>query len=219
MRRRWRALREAWGVAILFAAVIGGIYLGWFSPTEAAAVGAFGAFLFALLRGALTARVLVDCATETAAISGMIFLILVGAAVFNYFIETSGLPQLLVELARDLGWGAHSVLLVLLGFYLVLGCFMDSLSMILLTVPFVFPLVSDLQIDPIWFGILLVTVVELGLITPPIGMNLFALRVVADLPLGTIVRGILPFILADIARLAILFAAPAISVWLPARMQ
>jgi TRAP-type C4-dicarboxylate transport system permease large subunit len=108
---------------------------------------------------------------------------------------------------------------VLMGFYVVLGCFMDSLSMILLTVPFVFPLIAGLGIDPIWFGILLVTVVELGLITPPIGMNLFVLRVVADLPLQTVVRGILPFILADIARLAILIAIPAISLWLPARMQ
>jgi TRAP-type C4-dicarboxylate transport system permease large subunit len=138
MRQRWRAPREVWGVALLFAAVIGGIYLGWFSPTEAAAVGAFGAFLFALLRRALTLRILVDCMSEAAAISGMIFLILIGVAVFNYFIETSGLPQLLVQLVGDLGWSPHGVLLVLMGFYVVLGCFMDSLSMILLTVPFCF---------------------------------------------------------------------------------
>ena len=158
--------------------------------------------------------------SEAAAISGMIFLILIGAAVFNYFVETSGLPQLLVQLVENLGLGPHGVLLVLMGFYVVLGCFMDSLSMILLTVPFVFPLVAGLQIDPIWFGILLVTVVELGLITPPIGMNLFVLRVVADdLSLQTIIRGILPFILADIARLAILLAIPALSLWLPARMR
>jgi tripartite ATP-independent transporter DctM subunit len=213
--QRWRALREVWGVALLFAAVIGGIYLGWFSPTEAAAVGAFGAFLFALLRRALTPRILVDCMSEAAAISGMIFLILIGAAVFNYFVETSGPPQLLVQLVHDLGLGRYAVLLVLMGCYIV-----HSLSMILLTVPFVFPLVAGLQINPIWFGILLVTVVELGLITLPIGMNLFVLRVVADdLPLGTIIRGILPFILADIARLAILLAIPGISLWLPARMQ
>jgi tripartite ATP-independent transporter DctM subunit len=219
-RQRWRALREIWGVALLFAAVVGGIYLGWFSPTEAAAVGAGAALLFALLRRALTPRNLIDCMTEAAAVSGMIFLILIGAAVFNYFVETSGLPQLLVQLVHGLGWGPYPVLLILMGFYIVLGCFMDSLSMILLTVPFVFPLVAGLQIDPIWFGILLVTVVELGLITPPIGMNLFVLRVVADnLPLGTIVRGILPFILADVVRLAILLAVPAISLWLPAHMQ
>ena len=156
--------------------------------------------------------------SEAAAISGMIFLILIGAAVFNYFVETSGLPQLLVQLVENLGLGPHGVLLVLMGFYVVLGCFMDSLSMILLTVPFVFPVVAGLQIDAIWFGILLVTVVELGLITPPIGMNLFTLRVVADLPLRTIVCGIVPFILADMVRLAILLAIPAISLWLPARM-
>jgi TRAP-type C4-dicarboxylate transport system permease large subunit len=141
--------------------------LGWFSPTEAAAVGAFGAFLFALLRRALTPRLLLDCMSEAAAISGMVFLILIGAAVFNYFVETSGLPQLLVQLVGDLGWGPHGVLLVLMGFYVELGCFMDSLSMILLTVPFVFPLIAGLEIDPIWFGILLVTVVKLGLIMPP----------------------------------------------------
>jgi TRAP-type C4-dicarboxylate transport system permease large subunit len=158
--------------------------------------------------------------TEGASTSGMIFLILIGASIFNYLVETSGLPQLLVQLVQDLGWSRDSVLLVLMGFYVALGCFMDSLSMILLTVPFVFPLVAELQIDPIWFGILLVTVVELGLITPPIGMNLFVLRVVADdLPLRTIIRGILPFILADIVRLAILLAIPALSLWLPATMR
>jgi TRAP-type C4-dicarboxylate transport system permease large subunit len=132
--------------------------------------------------------------------------------------ETTGLPQRLVELTQELGWSSLWVLVLLMAFYVVLGCFMDSLSMILLTVPFVFPLVAALQIDPIWFGILLVTIVEVGLITPPIGMNLFVLRVAADVPLPTIIRGILPFILADIARLAILIAVPAMSLWLPSRM-
>jgi tripartite ATP-independent transporter DctM subunit len=218
--KRLAAVREVWGVALLFAVVIGGMYLGWFSPTEAAAVGAFGAFAFALLRGALTGRVLAACMLETATTSGMIFLILVGAGVFNYFIETSGLPQLLVQFTQDLGWNRYMVLLLLMAFYIVLGCFMDSLSMILLTVPFIFPLVSALQFDPVWFGILLVTVVELGLITPPVGMNLFVLQGVArDLRLETIIRGIGPFLLADMVRLAILIAFPAISLWLPSLMR
>ena len=124
-----------------------------------------------------------------------------------------------MQLVQDFGWGKRGVLLLLMAFYIVLGCFMDSLSMILLYGTFRLPTVSAMQIDPIWFGILLVTVVELGLITPPIGMNLFVLRVVANLPLQTIVRGILPFILADILRLGILIAVPGVSLWLPSYMM
>ena len=216
---RLRAVRDVWGTALLFLLVIGGIYRGWFSPTEAAAVGALGAFLIALLLGRMSKGVLLAVAHETMQTTGMIFLILLGASVFNYFIETAGVPQLLIGWVEQADLPRHAVLLIVLAFYLVLGCFLDSLSMILLTVPFVFPLIAALQFDPVWFGILLVTVAELGLITPPVGMNLFVIQGTAgDLRLETIVRGIGPFLLADLIRLLVLIALPQLVLWLPARM-
>jgi len=147
---------------------------------------------------------------------GMIFLIIVGAALFNFFIETTGLPQFLIASVENSGMSAFGTLLLIMLFYLVLGCFMDSMSMIMLTIPFVFPLITSLGFDPIWFGILVVTVAELGLITPPVGMNLFIIQGVAtDLPSITVMRGILPFILADLVRLAVIILIPAIALFLP----
>lgn len=213
---RLRALARTWDVGLLFIVVIGGIYAGIFSPTEAAAIGAAGAFAFALARRQLTWRRLADGVTEAAITTGMIFLILIGAALFNFFIESSQLPQFLVALTGQLDWPPIAVMAVLILFYLILGCFMDSLSMMLLTVPFVFPLITHLGFDPIWFGIVLVTVIELGLITPPIGMNLFVIQgTVPDLPLQRIIAGIIPFILADIVRVALLVAFPILALWLP----
>ncbi len=149
---------------------------------------------------------------ETARIAGMIFLVRIGAAVFNYFIETTGLPQGLVAWVRASGLSPLGVLLAVLLFYVVLGCFMDSLSMILLTIPFVFPVMAELGFDPVWFGILVVTVAELGLITPPVGMNLFVIQgTVPGLSLATVIRGLPPFILADLLRLALLVAFPQLA--------
>ncbi|MEX2630488.1 MAG: TRAP transporter large permease [Tistlia sp.] len=217
--QRGRALLRVWQVGLLFALVIGGIYFGLFSPTEAAAVGAAGAFLFALLGRGSGGRELLEAAFETARTTGMIFLILVGAGLFNYFIETSNLPQLLVGWTESAGLPVFAVLLLVLLFYLVLGCFMDALSMILLTIPFVFPLVQSLGIDPVWFGILVVTVAEIGLITPPVGMNLFVIQgVVPGLRQETIVRGILPFLLADLVRLSLLLLIPGLVLFLPGQM-
>lgn len=216
---RLRAMRRTFPVALLFFLVIGGIYLGWFSPTEAAAVGAFGTMILAAAGRRLTRRMIADTLGETATMTGMIFLILIGAAVFNYFLESTGLPQFLLAAVKGLGWNRYAVMLLLILFYLALGCFMDSLSMILLTVPFIYPLVQGLGFDGVWFGILVVTVVEMGLITPPVGMNLFVIHGVAgDLAIATIVRGILPFLLADILRLAILVAFPMLALWLPSLM-
>ncbi|MEN3161465.1 TRAP transporter large permease [Tistrella mobilis] len=203
-------------IVVLFGLVIGGIYAGLFSPTEAAAIGAGGAALLAWVRGGLKGGELRGAMVETALTSGMIFLILIGAALFNYFVETSGLPQALVGAIAAAGLGQLEVILLLVAFYLVLGCFMDSMSMVLLTVPAVFPLIQASGIDPIWFGILLVTVVELGLITPPIGMNLFVLKGIdARLDLGVVIRGVLPFIGADVVRVVTLIALPQVVLFLP----
>ncbi|GIX13236.1 MAG: C4-dicarboxylate ABC transporter permease [Paracoccaceae bacterium] len=216
---RLRALRGAGPVLLLFVAVIGGIQIGLFSPTEAAAVGAGGAIAIALARRALNGRVIAAVMRETVGMTGMIFFIMIGAALFNYFIETTGLPQFLVGAIGGSGLSPLAVLLVIMVFYIVLGCFMDAMSMILLTVPFVFPVIVALGFDPIWFGVVIVTVAELGLITPPVGMNLFVIQGVAgDLPSGTVMRGIVPFLLADMVRLAVLIALPQIALWLPGFM-
>ncbi|MBM3557240.1 MAG: TRAP transporter large permease [Alphaproteobacteria bacterium] len=214
--QRRRALREVWGVVLLFSTVIGGIYFGLFSPTEGAAVGAIGAVVFAVLRREINKARLDEAIRETAGTVGMIFLILIGAALFNAFIEMSKLPAFI---AREIGAAGLSPLAVVLGLmalYVVLGCVMDSLSMILLTVPAIFPATRALGIDPIWLGVLIVTVVEIGMITPPVGMNLFVIQGAGRVPLRTIIAGIWPFVGADLCRLALLIAFPAISTWLPA---
>jgi tripartite ATP-independent transporter DctM subunit len=217
-RERGKALAEVWAVLLLFGVVIGGIYFGFFSPTEGAGVGAVGALLFAIARRYIDRASLRDAVHETAGTVGMIFLILIGAVLFNAFLETSKLPAVLAHETAALGLPPILVLIALMVFYIALGCVMDSLSMILLTVPAVFPLITALQINPIWFGVLLVTVVEIGMITPPVGMNLFVIQGASRVPLKTIIAGIWPFIVADFVRLALLLSIPAISTWLPSLM-
>ncbi len=217
---RLRDLASAWPAAMIFLVVIGGIQVGLFSPTEAAAIGALGAAAVALTRGALSRRVLWSSAVDVVTLTGMIFFITVGATLFNYFIETTGLPQFLIRTIGTLGLSDFGVLLIIIVFYLVLGCFMDSMAMIFLTVPFIFPVVNALGFDPIWFGVLVVSVAEIGLITPPIGMNLFVLQgVVPSLSSRTVMHGIVPFLIADLARLVLLVAFPALCLWLPSLGQ
>ena len=215
-RQKLVALGRIWDAALLIGLVIGGIYGRIFSPTEAAAVGAGGALLITLLRGKLTAGILMKGLAETAGMTGMIFLILIGASLFNYFIELSHLTSVLTDAIQASGLPPLGILLLIIVFYLVLGCFMDSLSMVLLTVVPLYQLATGIGFDGIWFGILVVTVAEIGLITPPIGMNLFVIQAVTPgLSIGTVIRGILPFITADIVRVAILIAFPAIALYLP----
>jgi len=206
-------------VVLLFLTVIGGIYLGLFTPTEAAAVGAVGAFVLALASGKLTRLALRESVVETAALTGMIFFILIGAALFNFFLENTGLPQFLIGLIDATGLGPLGVMALILIFYLVLGCFMDSMSMILLTVPLLAPVALQLGYDLIWFGIIVVTVAEIGLITPPVGMNLFVVQAATNgVSSATVVRGILPFIFADVVRLVLLLLFPLMALWLPGAM-
>jgi C4-dicarboxylate transporter DctM subunit len=216
---RFRALREVWMVLLLFLTVIGGIYLGVFTPTEAAGIGAAGAFIAALMRRTLTfagfVRILFDSARTSAALMG----VLVGALIFSNYINITGAPEAVVEALKSFNFPPLGVMTLILIFYLFLGCVFDALAMILLTVPIFFPLVMALGYDPVWFGIIVVVVVELGLITPPIGMNLFVIQSVArDIPMTTIYRGILPFIAVDVVRLAILVLFPWIILFLPQQM-
>jgi C4-dicarboxylate transporter DctM subunit len=213
---RLRALKDIWGVVALFVLVLGGIYGGVFTPTEAAGVGAAGAFLFALGRRALTWKTLFAVLVESARTTAMLFAILIGALIFANFVNFTTMPGDLRAFVGRFELHPIMVVVAMCVIYVILGCMLESLSMILLTVPLFFPLVSHLGLDPVWFGIIVVTVVEISLITPPVGLNVFVLRtLLPEIPLSTMFRGVAPFIVADFVRLTILIAFPAISLWLP----
>ena len=220
MKDRIAATIKVWPVMVIFLVVVGGIYSGLFTPTEGAAIGAFGTGLSAWFSGGLTRKTLLAAILGTAVATGMIFMIVLGAGVYNTFLALSQLPQ---EAANSVaGWGVSPmvVLVVILLLYVGLGCFMDSLSMILLTIPVFFPIVTalDFGLPPeefaIWFGILVLIVVEVGLITPPVGMNLFVINSLArDTPITQTYRAILPFVASDFIRTAILVAFPGITLF------
>jgi tripartite ATP-independent transporter DctM subunit len=212
---RLSALAGIWKVLLLFAVVLGGMYTGLFSPTEAAAVGAFGALLVSWLSGSLTLANFKLSLSETATTTGMIFMILIGAGIFNFFIETTGLTDALLDWINHLGLNRWTVMFILMVFYIILGALMDEISMILLTVAPVFQLVTSLGFDPIWFGVMLVTVCEIGMIAPPVGINLFVIQGVGNLPMATVVRGIVPFAVADCFRLLLIALFPWLATWLP----
>jgi C4-dicarboxylate transporter DctM subunit len=218
---RFLRLVSIWPVLLIFFLVIGGIYLGWFTPTEAAAVGAAGTAIIALLRRGLTRDTFLDAMLQTAKATAMIFLIILGAAALNNFLAISQLPQAAVSFVVEQGLNPWAVLVLMLVFYLVLGCFMDSLSMILLTVPIFYPIVValDFGLPPaefgLWFGILVLIVVEVGLITPPVGMNLFVINSMSKgTTLGQTFAGVTPFLISDLVRTIILVAFPSISLFL-----
>jgi len=214
--QRLQALRKIWGVLLLFALVMGGMYGGFFTPTEAAGVGAMGGFLFAWARRALTLPVLRDVLVESARTSAMLFTIVIGASLFANFLNFTDLPTALREFVTAFDLHPIVVVVAICFVYVILGTAMESLSMMLLTVPIFFPLVTSLGFDPVWFGIIVVCVIEISLITPPVGMNIFVLSsVMPSLPTSTIWRGVLPFVGADILRMAVLIAFPALSLALP----
>jgi tripartite ATP-independent transporter DctM subunit len=215
-RERRRVARLSWAVVLLAVIVSGGIYTGVFTVSEAAAVGASVALLLALLRGRLNRWNFLSSLGETASNTGLIFVIIIGASVFSYFATLSGLPAATVAWIEGLGLPPLMVIAFLMLFYLILGSIFDTIAAMVLTLPFVYPLVTGLGYDPIWWGVVNVVVIELGMITPPIGINVFVLHGMAkDLPLTTIFRGVVPFLLADAARLVLLILFPALSLWLP----
>ena len=213
---RLTALRHIWGVIVLFIIVMGGMYGGLFTPTEAAGVGAMGGFLFALSRGRLTPKILLEVLTESAQMTAMLFTILIGASIFANFVNFTSLPQDLQIFVSQFNVHPMMVVVAICVIYVILGTAMEELSMILLTVPIFFPLIVHLGLDPIWFGVLIVCVVEIGMISPPVGMNIFVISsLLPDVPTSSIWRGVMPFLFADILRLALLIAFPAITLWLP----
>lgn len=231
-RLRWldrlRALGSVWTVLLLFFFVIGGLYgaLNFhplnltFSPTEAAGMGAAGAFLIALARGGLTVRSTIEVLKETAITTAALFSVLIGAWIFSNFVNVAGLPNGLQSLVTQYAVAPWMVILTILLIFILLGCVFESLSMLLLTVPIFFPLVTGLGYDPVWFGIVVVVVTEISLITPPVGLNVFVLKgVVEDVSTGTIFRGVTPFWIVDIIRLLLIVALPWIALTLPNSMN
>ncbi len=216
---RLTALRKVWGVLALFIMVMGGIYGGIFTPSEAAGMGAMGALFLAILRRQIDWKSFFEVLADSAYTTAMLFMILIGALVFANFVNTAGLPTALKDLVIGLEVPPMLVIWVICLIYIVLGCVFESISMVLLTVPIFFPLVADLGFDMIWFGIIVVCVTELSLITPPVGINIFVLRaVLPDVKTGALIRGVLPFCAADIVRLVILVHIPWLSLVLPSLM-
>jgi tripartite ATP-independent transporter DctM subunit len=217
---RWRALQDVWGVAALFLFVMGGIYGGLFTATEGAGMGAVGAMLFALSRRALSWRSLYGALLESARTTAMLFTILIGALMFAEFVNITTMPGDLKVFVSRFAISPVMVVAAICAVYVILGTAMEELSMVLLTMPVFFPVIVHLGFDPVWFGVIVVCVVEIGLISPPVGMNMFVLRtLLPEVPTGTVFRGVMPFVWADVVRLAILVAFPAISLWLPRMMR
>jgi C4-dicarboxylate transporter DctM subunit len=218
-REKMDSLKHIWEVVVLFIVVIGGIYRGWFTTTEAAGIGAFGTFFFALMRRRLSWNVFKDSIVSTCVTTGMLFMILLGAMIFGYFLSVSQVPSNLASAVGNLPVNRYVILAIILIITLALGCVMDSMAIVLLTIPVFFPLITGLGFDPIWFGILVVRVTEMGLITPPVGLNVFIIKGISGVPIGTIFRGVFPHLVADALEVAFLVAFPQISLFLPNMMK
>ena len=216
LAERFAALRDVGSTLALFVLVIGGIYLGIFTPTEAAGIGAMGAFVIALMKRALTPKVLMNVLMDTVRTTAMLFAVVLTALIFANFINRAGLPNDLLALVNGLDVAPFVVILVIIAIYVVLGCVFESMSMLLLTVPVFFPVVAGLGYDLVWFGILVVIVIEISLITPPVGMNVFVLRaVLPDVSTGTIFRGVTPFWVAGTLRALLVLVFPGVVLFLP----
>lgn len=209
-------LRALWPVALIFGVVMGGIYGGFFTSIEASGIGATAALVFALTHHSLKLKDIYAILVDTARTSAMMFAIILGAALFGEFVNLTGVHEGLLHVVKESGLPPFGIILLMIVLYILLGTVLESLSMILLTVPIFFPIILAQGYDPVWFGILVVMVVEIGLITPPIGVNLFVIRsVMPDIPMMAVVRGVIPFIVADILRILLIAAVPALTLWLP----
>jgi tripartite ATP-independent transporter DctM subunit len=218
-KERLGSVREVWAPLLLFVFVIGGLYGGWFTPTEAGGMGAAGAFIIGVVRGRLSRKDIRASLLQATRTAAAVFTVLIGALLFGYFLTVTQTPQKITMFLTGLGLGRYGVLALIMLMYLLLGCLMDALAMVILTVPVMFPVILSLGFDPIWFGVIIVMTVELGLIHPPVGMIVFVIKsVVHDVDFLTIFKGVLPFIVTDLIRLTILIAFPMIALYLPSRM-
>jgi C4-dicarboxylate transporter, DctM subunit len=217
---RWRALRGIWGVLVLVVVVLGGIYGGVFTTTEGAGIGASGAFLFALFRRTLSWRILLDVLVESARTTAMLFALLIAAHIFANFINFTTMPGDLKDWITSQGFSPVMVVGAMMVIYVLLGTVMEELSMVLLTIPLFFPIVVALGFDPVWFGVLIVMVIQIGLISPPVGMNLFVINtLLPKVGLPTIFKGTWLFVVMQCVALVILLFVPSLSLWLPSFMK
>ncbi|MFH1488338.1 MAG: TRAP transporter large permease subunit [Pseudomonadota bacterium] len=218
-REKILSLKDTWGILVLFVLVIGGIYAGIFTPTEAAGVGAFGAMLLGFVKRKLTKEKILTSLADASRNTAMLLLMLIGADIFSYFLTMSQIPFMLSGFVVALPVPKAVMIWAILFVYIILGCIMPIIPAIVLTIPIFLPVVTGLGYDPIWFGVIVVTMAEIGQITPPVGINVFALAGVAkDVPLGTIFKGIFPFLVADIVRVVLVFFFPFLALWLPSLM-
>jgi tripartite ATP-independent transporter DctM subunit len=215
-QERLAAVRDVWSVLALVALVLGGIFAGLFTPTEGAAVGAAGALALGVILRKIDWRGFCKCVAETVSLSAMLLFIVVGVSFFNFFIETTRMPSLMVEIIEAQNWPPLAVMCIILLFLIALGCFMDSIAIVFITTPVLFPLVQSLGFDPVWYGIMTVMVVEFGLVTPPFGLNVFVVaKMIPEVTTWGAFQGVLPFIASDVVRLAVLLAFPGLVLWLP----
>lgn len=220
LKEALESLRGVWAVGILFIAIVGTIYMGLATPTEAAAVGALLTMFIGIARGTLGRKAIIDSLVEALRTSVSVYTVLIGAILFGYFLAITQSPQKLTAFLVGLDMGAYGTLIIILVFFVLAGCILDSMAMIILLVPIVFPVMMQLGFDPVWFGIIIVITAELGLITPPVGINVFVINSIAkDVKLTTIFRGVLPFIACDVLRLSLLVAFPIIALYLPGTMK
>ena len=216
MGERIRAVAAMWKLVLLFGLAVGGIYGGWFSPTEAAGIAAFAAIVIAFATRQLTLKQFWGCITETLHTTGMLMFIITGAWIFAYFVVQTQLPKGLIDLIAHFELAPWAVIMMILIFYIILGCVLDAVAIILVTVPVFLPVATALGYDSVWYGILMVVVVEIGLITPPVGLNIFVIRAqLPDIELVTVFKGIAPFLVADAILIALLLMFPQIALWLP----
>ena len=219
LKERITAITKVFPIFLIFAIIMGGLYLGFFTATESAAVGVFLVLIFIFARGQLKLNLLKEALWTTIKTVGSLYLIVIGASIFNYLITVTQLPFAVVDFINYLELTPLGIILVICVIYLVLGTVMDSLAMLFLTIPVFYPVIVDAGIDPVWFGIFAVIVVEFGLISPPVGMNLFVIKgVMQNTPLQTIWFGTVPFLITDVIRLALIIAFPAICLYLPSLM-
>ena len=215
-RTRFTSLRGVWQILLLFALVMGGLFTGWFTPTEGAAVGAVGSVLVGALGRGFKWKSVWRAAGETSRMSCMVMVIIAGAAIFGVFLGVTELPMRLAEWLAGLPLPRWLVVVFAMLFYLGAGCFIDALALILLTLPIFYPVMEQLKIDPVWFGVMIVLVVQMGVITPPVGVNVYVVNgVERSIPLQTVFRGSMPFLLALVVVAALLLCFPGIATWLP----
>ena len=219
-RARVRALKGIWGMLVLFAIVMGGIYGGIFTPTEAAGIGAFGAFAIALFRRRLTLSLTLEALAESGRTTAVLLALLVGSLLFANFINVARVPNEIADWFAAMNAPPLMVVVICIVIYILLGCILESISMMLLTVPVFYPVMQAMGLDLVWFGIVVVVVIEISLITPPIGLNVFVLKsMLPEVELTRIFRGVLPFIAADIVRIALIVAIPGLSLFLPRLLE